>query len=308
MDRRTLLKASGAAAAGIGLGHWHSPALAAEPSAKARRTPRNSAGGWAARPTVSTASRSSRRSTRTASLGLHYIEAYPGQKLSADSRRRSSATACRPRTARQVKKKLADAGVKLVNFGVTGLPRTPAAARSISPRTWGSRRSSPSRTADAFDALDKLCEEFGINVALHNHPKPSPYWNPDTVLKACKGRSKRIGACCDTGHWMRSGINPIERLKKLEGGSSAPLQGPQQVGGNGGHDVPWGTGKGDVKGMLTGDPPPEVQGACSPSSTSTTGTKSLPEIAQVRGVLRQGGGRAGRSDGMTMQDACHCRR
>jgi sugar phosphate isomerase/epimerase len=31
------------------------------------------------------------------------------------------------------------------------------------------------------------------------------------------GRGKRIGACCDTGHWVRSGLHPVECLKKLEG-------------------------------------------------------------------------------------------
>jgi sugar phosphate isomerase/epimerase len=101
-----------------------------------------------------------------------------------------------------------------------------------------------------FDTLEKLCEEYRINLAIHNHPKPSHYWNPDTVLKVCKGRSKRIGACADTGHWARSGLNPLECLKKLEGRliefhfkdiNQAPPR----------HDVPWGTGVCDVKGMLT---------------------------------------------------------
>jgi len=28
--------------------------------------------------------------------------------------------------------------------------------------------------ADAFDTVDKLCEEYGINVAIHNHPSGDP--------------------------------------------------------------------------------------------------------------------------------------
>ena len=75
----------------------------------------------------------------------------------------------------------------------------------------------PSPSEADFDAIDKLCAEFDINLAIHNHPQPSHYWNPDTVLKVCKDRSKRIGACADTGHWLRSGLNPLECLKKLEG-------------------------------------------------------------------------------------------
>jgi len=45
---------------------------------------------------------------------------------------------------------------------------------------------------DAFDLIDKLCDEYKINVAIHNHPKPSHYWDSETVLKVCKGRSKRM--------------------------------------------------------------------------------------------------------------------
>ena len=34
-----------------------------------------------------------------------------------------------------------------------------------------------------------------------------------TLLDLCKGRGKRIGACCDTGHWVRSGLDPVACLK-----------------------------------------------------------------------------------------------
>ncbi|HBJ80313.1 sugar phosphate isomerase/epimerase [Pseudothermotoga sp.] len=68
-----------------------------------------------------------------------------------------------------------------------------------------------------FDFLEKLCDEYNINIAIHNHPQPSRYWEPDSVLKYVSGRSHRIGACADVGHWVRSGLNPVECLKKLEG-------------------------------------------------------------------------------------------
>ena len=54
-------------------------------------------------------------------------------------------------------------------------------------------------------------------LAIHNHPQPSHYWDVDTVLATCKGRSKWIGACADTGHWCRSGLNPVACCKLLEG-------------------------------------------------------------------------------------------
>jgi sugar phosphate isomerase/epimerase len=182
---------------------------------------------------------------KNASIGLRYLEAYPGQKLSADN----SATigdAMSAADRKVVKQKLADAGVKLVCFGVTGASRgTFEFAKDMGIETIVSEPD-----FKQFDELDKLCEEFGINIALHNHPKPSRYWDPDTVLTACKGHSKRIGSCSDTGHWMRSGINPIEALKKLEGKIiSLHFKDLNEMGPKG-HDVPWGTGKGDVKAML----------------------------------------------------------
>ena len=72
------------------------------------------------------------------------------------------------------------------------------------------------------------------------------------MLKVCKGRSKRIGACADTGHWARSGLKPIECLKKARRADhQLPLQGSQPDGQcRRTHDVPWGTGVCDVKGML----------------------------------------------------------
>ena len=75
------------------------------------------------------------------------------------------------------------------------------------------------------------------------------------MLKVCKGRSKRIGACADTGHWARSGMKPIECIKKLAGRIiSFHFKDLNQMGmgthDKPTHDVPWGTGVCDVKGML----------------------------------------------------------
>ncbi|MDR3199402.1 MAG: sugar phosphate isomerase/epimerase [Planctomycetaceae bacterium] len=65
--------------------------------------------------------------------------------------------------------------------------------------------------------INKLAEEYRISVGLHNHPKPSIYWDPQTVLDQLKDCSTRIGACCDTGHWYRSGLDPLECVKKFKG-------------------------------------------------------------------------------------------
>jgi sugar phosphate isomerase/epimerase len=96
------------------------------------------------------------------------------------------------------------------------------------------------------DVHDKLCREYNIRVAQHNHPRT---WPPDQVLAASKGRCELIGACADTGHWMRAKYVPVETLRKLKGRvMHLHFKDLNEFGKA--HDVPWGTGKGDVKGML----------------------------------------------------------
>jgi sugar phosphate isomerase/epimerase len=189
---------------------------------------------------------------KIAALGLHYVETCSGLRLSKD-RPGVTFDLDSPADVREaLQKKLAARGVQLKGIGVVPLFKDAAKSR----RTFDFAKQMGIETIvsepdeDAFDTIENLCEEYGINVAIHNHPKPSHYWDPDTVLKVCKGRGKRIGACADTGHWARSGLKPIECLKKLEGRLiTFHFKDLNQMGPKA-HDVPWGAGVCDVKGML----------------------------------------------------------
>jgi sugar phosphate isomerase/epimerase len=192
---------------------------------------------------------------KNASVGLKYIEAYPPQKLSPEKPDVKFDHEMSKETQAAVKAKLETAGVKLVNYGVVGLPNNEAECRKVFDfaKAMGIETIVSEPPPDAMSLLDKLTEEYGINVAIHNHPKPSPYWNPDHLLEVVKGHSKRIGSCADTGHWMRSGVNPLEAIKKLEGRIiSLHFKDLNEFGktGDEAHDVPWGTGKGDAKAIL----------------------------------------------------------
>ncbi|MFA5238993.1 MAG: sugar phosphate isomerase/epimerase [Phycisphaerae bacterium] len=190
---------------------------------------------------------------KDASLGLGYIEAYPGQQISKDDANVTFGPDMTAEAKQHVKDKLKSAGVKLVNFGVVKLPDDEAGCRKVFEfaKEMGIETIAAEPAEEAFDMLDKLCQEYKINLAVHNHPPDTHYWDPNTVLKVCQGRSKYIGACADTGHWMRSGINPVEALKKLEGRIiSVHLKDLNKFGNKKAHDVPWGTGVGDVKAIL----------------------------------------------------------
>ncbi len=68
-----------------------------------------------------------------------------------------------------------------------------------------------------WNSIDSLAGTYGIKVAIHDHWKGfSHYWNPDTTLMALKGHPN-FGVCADLGHWPKSGINPLDAVKKLSG-------------------------------------------------------------------------------------------
>ncbi len=70
---------------------------------------------------------------------------------------------------------------------------------------------------ESWDMLDSLAGLYNIKIAIHEHAKgKSVYWHPDSVLAALKNHPN-FGVCADLGHWERSGLNPAECLKKLEG-------------------------------------------------------------------------------------------
>jgi len=68
-----------------------------------------------------------------------------------------------------------------------------------------------------WDTIDSLAGAYGIKVAIHEHWRGfSHYWNPDTTLMALKGHPN-FGVCADLGHWPKSGIDPLDAVKKLSG-------------------------------------------------------------------------------------------
>ena len=182
-----------------------------------------------------------------AAMGIKYLEIYPGQKVkpgATETMNKNMSDA----TIEECKKKMADAGgLKFVAYGVDGVPADEPGARKVFE--WAKKMGIEVLVTESMpnEVHDKLCTEFNIRYALHNHPQS---WPPDEVLKATKDRVKLIGSCSDTGHWMRRNLEPVEQFKKLEGRVEHSHFKDLNVFKTG-HDLPWGTGKGDAKGSLT---------------------------------------------------------
>jgi sugar phosphate isomerase/epimerase len=147
----------------------------------------------------------------------------------------------------------ADGFSNFVNMGVVQMTNNEAECRKVFEfaKKWGINVLVSEPPTDALDTVEKLCKEYNIKVAIHDHPKGhSIYWNPEAVLAAIKGRTPLMGACADVGHWVRSGLDPVECLKKLDGHIICLHFKDLNKYGPDAHDVPWGTGVSNVKGMM----------------------------------------------------------
>jgi sugar phosphate isomerase/epimerase len=189
---------------------------------------------------------------RTAVLGLRYLEAFEGQRVNRDSDAKLNASLAADEFA-GIRAKLKSAGVTLTSIYIHELSTNEAACRRSFEfaRQLGVETIISEPKPEALNHIERLCGEFGINVALHNHPQGSSrYWHPQEVLKVLEGRSPRLGACADLGHWQRSGIKPVEGLRLLGSRLLSLHVKDLNEAAPTGHDVWWGTGKGDIAGVL----------------------------------------------------------
>jgi len=218
---------------------------------------------------------------KTKELGLHYMECYPRQPLSPDDKSVVLNEDASDEVIEKVKQKLKDADIQMISFGVVRFDGGEKGARKVFEfaKKMGIKTITAEPDQDAMKMIDKLANEYEINVAIHNHPKPSHYWNPETVLKAIEGCSKRIGSCADVGHWTRSGLDPMECLKKLEGRVLACHFKDLNEKGPKAHDVVWGTGVNNAADLLK---ELKRQGFYGPMMIEYEHNwdKSMPEIAQ----------------------------
>ena len=117
----------------------------------------------------------------------------------------------------KVKEIIKKSGIQVLSYGVEGFGADEAANRKKFEfaKTMGIKILTADPTPDSFDNLDKLTEEYGVKIAIHNHGPKARYNSFQDTLDAIKGHSPMIGACVDTGHAIRSGEKPHEVLAAL---------------------------------------------------------------------------------------------
>jgi len=150
------------------------------------------------------------------SAGIKFIEAFPGQPMGGDFKD-TFGIGMSADSRTKVKDLLAKKGITLVAFGVV-VPQTPAEWKKTFDfaKDMGIRYITAEPLDEHWDTVNTMAGEYGIMIAIHDHPTPSHYWHPDSVMAAIKGRIN-MGSCADLGHWTRSGLDPVQCLKTLEG-------------------------------------------------------------------------------------------
>ena len=186
-------------------------------------------------------------------LGIKYIEMYPGQKLGGDMEGNTDYNKISPEMVVKLKKFIDDSGVRVVSYGVTGAgseeqwDKLAGFARAIGIETI---QIEISKDRGKFDLAEKMAEKHDLQIAIHNHRQEEG--KPEGILKQLEGRSPRVRAGCDIGHWMRAGVTPLDGVRLLKGKwCTMHLVDVEKIVTEGhSRDVPYGTGAGNLKGVM----------------------------------------------------------
>ena len=144
-------------------------------------------------------------------LGLHHVELYGAHYPVAST----------DRDIPEMSKKVRRLEISIAGHGVNRFTSDHDANRRIFEfaNKAGIRNLSadPDPTPAVFDSLERLVEEFGIRIAIHNHGPGHHYSTIEDLEGALRGRHPWIGACADLGHFIRSQVDPVEAIQALAG-------------------------------------------------------------------------------------------
>jgi sugar phosphate isomerase/epimerase len=185
------------------------------------------------------------------SCGLKYIEGWANHTIGGGLEGKLDYH-MNAETRKQVLQRLKSKGIKMLAYGVI-TPNNETDWKLLFEfcKNMGVEIIDSEPELKFLPLVSKLCDQYKIDLAIHNHASPSTYWNPDVLLEAIKGQSKRIGSCADIAHWVQSGLDPVECLKKLEGHLlHSHMSDLNEKNNKKAHSVPWGTGVLDMPGIF----------------------------------------------------------
>lgn len=241
-------------------------------------------------------------------LGIEHLQPYPGQPLNDDMRDVEFNHDLDENLIKLVKEKLKQSGLSLVAYGVVNFENDEESMRKVFDfaKKLGIKTIVTEPQYDDPSLLERMVKEYNINIAIHNHPEPLKFAHPERVLNYVEGLDERIGACADTGHWMRASLIPVEALRLLEGRIlDVHIKDRNEFGTQGAYDVPFGQGKANVRDILAELTLQNFKGylsiehenpddALNPSPAIRKGVEYIKSITYFEGyeeILKRDGGR-----------------
>lgn len=112
----------------------------------------------------------------------------------------------------------ADAGITISVFGVHWFNGDEATARKVFD--FAKVAGFPTISADLGDGglavVEKLCEEYGKKVAIHNHGRKHPLGSVAALERLFDKATVNVGLCLDTAWMLDSGEDPLEVAEKFK--------------------------------------------------------------------------------------------
>jgi len=119
---------------------------------------------------------------KIASCGLRYVEAYPQQKIGGgidekmDYRMSES-------SKKYIRALLKEKNITLLAYGVIKTNDVSEWNKIFAfAKSMGVKTITCEPEESMLDEVSRLCDKYDIKAAIHNHPTPSYYCNPDVVL------------------------------------------------------------------------------------------------------------------------------
>ncbi|MBQ2722958.1 MAG: sugar phosphate isomerase/epimerase [Opitutales bacterium] len=153
-----------------------------------------------------------------------------------------------------LKKILSENKIKVVSYGVV----TPTNEKSIRKlfefaKEFDVKIILAEPRPEKLELWNKLCGEYNMKVAVHNHAKNAKrnpeFYNPKFVADMI-AKYPNVYACADTGHWGRSGIDCVQGIKTLKDKHAILHFRDINKSDLSAFDVPIGTGALNAKQML----------------------------------------------------------
>jgi sugar phosphate isomerase/epimerase len=134
--------------------------------------------------------------------GLSQIELWPGH-LAHDSENAAAGL-----------QQLKDGGLTVSSYGVVRVTDDEAANRQVLEfaRSAGVKAITADMEPSVYRLAEKLCDEYDIYFAIHNHGKQHRYGTMEQIGAMLDQTSERIGLCLDTAWLLDAGGDPLAAL------------------------------------------------------------------------------------------------